>query len=81
MLRIIFTTGSTGSPKPALLSHRNITCRSMCISQAFFGGDSVLLEAGGIPLNRAAKADYVRLHEMAKSEIEVLRAKGKWDCV
>ena len=23
---VIFTTGSTGSPKPALLSHRNITC-------------------------------------------------------
>jgi len=39
----------------------------------------VLLEAGQIPLNRAAKADYVRLHEMAKSEIEILRAKGKWD--
>jgi len=37
---IIFTTGSTGSPKPALLSHRNITCQNMCISQAFFGGDS-----------------------------------------
>jgi len=39
----------------------------------------VLLEAGQMPLNRAAKADYVRLHEMAKSEIEALRAKGKWD--
>jgi fatty-acyl-CoA synthase len=37
---VIFTTGSTGSPKPALLSHRNITCQCMCISQAFFGGDS-----------------------------------------
>jgi len=37
---IIFTTGSTGSPKPALLSHRNITCQNMCISQALFGGDS-----------------------------------------
>jgi fatty-acyl-CoA synthase len=36
---IIFTTGSTGSPKPALLSHRNITCQNMCISRAFFGGD------------------------------------------
>ena len=37
---IIFTTGSTGSPKPALLSHRNITCQNMCISRALFGGDS-----------------------------------------
>ena len=30
----------------------------------------VLMEAGRIPLNRVAKADYVRLHEMAKREIE-----------
>jgi len=36
---VIFTTGSTGSPKPALLSHRNISCQCMCISSAFFGGD------------------------------------------
>jgi len=41
----------------------------------------VILEPGGIPLNRAAKADYVRLLEMAKKEIEMLRAKGKWDRV
>jgi len=37
---VIFTTGSTGSPKPALLSHRNITVQNMCICGAFFGGDS-----------------------------------------
>jgi acyl-CoA synthetase (AMP-forming)/AMP-acid ligase II len=36
---VIFTTGSTGSPKPALLSHRNITVQNMCLSGAFFGGD------------------------------------------
>ena len=36
---VIFTTGSTGSPKPALLSHRNITVQNMCISGCFFGGD------------------------------------------
>jgi acyl-CoA synthetase (AMP-forming)/AMP-acid ligase II len=36
---VIFTTGSTGSPKPALLSHRNITVQNMCICGAFFGGD------------------------------------------
>jgi len=39
----------------------------------------VLLESGGMPLNRAAKADYVRLAEMAKTEVGILRAKGKWD--
>lgn len=36
---VIFTTGSTGSPKPALLSHRNVTVQNMCLSGAFFGGD------------------------------------------
>lgn len=36
---VIFTTGSTGSPKPALLSHQNITVQCMCLSGAFFGGD------------------------------------------
>lgn len=37
---VIFTTGSTGSPKPALLSHRNITVQNMCLCGSFFGGDS-----------------------------------------
>ena len=32
---VIFTTGSTGYPKPALLSHRNITCQNMCLGRAF----------------------------------------------
>ncbi|MGC2208880.1 MAG: class I adenylate-forming enzyme family protein [Candidatus Korobacteraceae bacterium] len=35
---VIFTTGSTGSPKPALLSHRNISCQAMCLSQALLSG-------------------------------------------
>lgn len=33
--QVIFTTGSTGYPKPALLSHRNITCQNMCLGTAF----------------------------------------------
>ncbi len=32
---VIFTTGSTGSPKPALLSHRGITCQNACFTTAF----------------------------------------------
>lgn len=32
---VIFTTGSTGYPKPALLSHRAITCQNMCLAAAF----------------------------------------------
>lgn len=33
--QVIYTTGSTGYPKPALLSHRNITCQNMCLAGAF----------------------------------------------
>jgi acyl-CoA synthetase (AMP-forming)/AMP-acid ligase II len=46
---VIFTTGSTGSPKPALLSHRNITCQNMCISQALFNGDSGMKTLVNLP--------------------------------
>jgi acyl-CoA synthetase (AMP-forming)/AMP-acid ligase II len=35
---VIFTTGSTGSPKAALLSHRNISCQAMCLSQVLLHG-------------------------------------------
>jgi len=42
--QVIFTTGSTGYPKPALLSHRNITCQNMCLSGGFgITGDSRML--------------------------------------
>lgn len=33
--QVIYTTGTTGLPKPALLSHRNITCQNMCMAAAF----------------------------------------------
>ena len=33
--QVIYTTGSTGFPKPALLSHRNITAQNMCLMAAF----------------------------------------------
>jgi acyl-CoA synthetase (AMP-forming)/AMP-acid ligase II len=39
----------------------------------------VVLEPGQMPLNRAAKVDYFRLHEMAQEETERLRARGRWD--
>jgi len=43
-VQVIFTTGSTGAPKPALLSHRNITCQNMCLGAAFgFREDTRLL--------------------------------------
>jgi fatty-acyl-CoA synthase len=33
--QVIYTTGSTGFPKPALLSHRNITSQNMCLAAGF----------------------------------------------
>lgn len=46
---VIFTTGSTGSPKPALLSHRNISCQAMCISQALLRGGGGLRTLVNLP--------------------------------
>ena len=46
---VIFTTGSTGSPKPALLSHRNISCQAMCISQALLRCDNGLVTLVNLP--------------------------------
>jgi acyl-CoA synthetase (AMP-forming)/AMP-acid ligase II len=33
--QVIFTTGSTGSPKGALLSHEGIVCQNLCLGTAF----------------------------------------------
>jgi acyl-CoA synthetase (AMP-forming)/AMP-acid ligase II len=42
--QVIFTTGSTGSPKAALLSHRNITSQNLCLGAAFgFQDERILL--------------------------------------
>jgi fatty-acyl-CoA synthase len=38
----------------------------------------VLLEPGGLPLNRVGKCDYQRLKEMAAVEIDRLRSLGQW---
>ncbi|HDH97254.1 MAG TPA: long-chain fatty acid--CoA ligase, partial [Proteobacteria bacterium] len=37
---VIYTTGSTGLPKPALLSHRNITSQNMCLGGGFGMGEN-----------------------------------------
>jgi hypothetical protein len=39
----------------------------------------VVLEPGGLPLNRVVKTDYVRLSEMAQAEVQRLRARRRWD--
>jgi hypothetical protein len=39
----------------------------------------VLLEPGQMPINRAAKVDYVRLSELAGQQVAGMRARGGWD--
>jgi len=39
----------------------------------------IILSPGQMPLNRVAKPDYIRAQEMARQEIERLRARGEWD--
>ena len=42
--QVIFTTGSTGRPKAALLTHRSITVQNLCLGAAFdFDGSRVLV--------------------------------------
>lgn len=43
--QVIYTTGSTGFPKPALLSHRNITSQNLCLAGGFdlFGTKRMLV--------------------------------------
>jgi len=39
----------------------------------------VILEPGGMPLNRMAKVDITQLQEWAKAEVAKLRERGRWD--
>jgi acyl-CoA synthetase (AMP-forming)/AMP-acid ligase II len=39
----------------------------------------IILSPGQMPLNRVAKPDCIRAQEMARQEIERLRARGEWD--
>jgi acyl-coenzyme A synthetase/AMP-(fatty) acid ligase len=39
----------------------------------------IFLAPGGMPLNRVAKTDYVRLRQLAATEVERLTALGQWD--
>jgi len=67
-------------PKPqAKLSHERLREHARGIAAYMRPLHYVFLEAGGFPLNRVAKTDYVVLKERASQEVEELRAKGKWD--
>ena len=55
--QVIFTTGSTGAPKPALLSHRNITCQNMCLGTAFAFDERTRLLVNLPPSHVAGQAE------------------------
>ncbi len=55
--QVIFTTGSTGSPKPALLSHRNITCQNLCLGAAFGFGEKTRLLVNLPPTHVGGQAE------------------------
>jgi fatty-acyl-CoA synthase len=39
----------------------------------------VIVEPGGLPLNRAAKVDLLELQRRAAAEVAALRARGRWE--
>lgn len=41
--QVIYTTGSTGFPKPALLSHQNITAQNLCLAAGFEMDDGMTM--------------------------------------
>ena len=56
---VIFTTGSTGYPKPALLSHRNITVQNMCLGTWFSMGEETRLLVNLPPSHVGGQAEQL----------------------
>ena len=80
----IFTTGSTGSPKPALLSHRGITCQNLCLGTAFgFGpGKRVLCNLPASHVGGQAEVLLTSLFMGATAvTMEVFDAAGSLDAI
>ncbi len=56
---VIFTTGSTGYPKPALLSHKNITVQNMCLGTWFGRGEETRLLVNLPPSHVGGQAEQL----------------------
>jgi len=56
---VIFTTGSTGYPKPALLSHKNITVQNMCLGGWFSTGERTRLLVNLPPSHVGGQAEQL----------------------
>jgi acyl-CoA synthetase (AMP-forming)/AMP-acid ligase II len=82
--QVIFTTGSTGSPKPALLSHRGIACQNLCLGTAFrFGpGQRVLCNLPASHVGGQAEVLLTSLFMGATAvTMEVFDAAGSLDAI
>jgi acyl-CoA synthetase (AMP-forming)/AMP-acid ligase II len=81
---VIFTTGSTGSPKPALLSHRGIACQNLCLGTAFgFGpGQRVLCNLPASHVGGQAELLLTSLFTGATAvTMEMFDAAGSLDAI
>jgi acyl-CoA synthetase (AMP-forming)/AMP-acid ligase II len=65
--------------KDARLTRDDLEAHARGIAAYMRPSHYVLLEPATFPLNRVAKPDYVKLGELARAEVEKLRAAGGWD--
>jgi acyl-CoA synthetase (AMP-forming)/AMP-acid ligase II len=72
---VLFVEKKTG----AVLTREHLEERAKSIAGYMRPSHYVVLEPGTFPLNRVSKTDYVRLGELARSEVERLRSDGSWD--
>jgi acyl-CoA synthetase (AMP-forming)/AMP-acid ligase II len=61
------------------LSRQRLEVHAQGIASYMRPSHYVLLEAGGLPLNRVGKSDYQRIKQLAAAEIERLRSLNQWD--
>jgi acyl-CoA synthetase (AMP-forming)/AMP-acid ligase II len=67
------------APKPGEeLSRSRLESHAQNIASYMRPSHYVMLEAGGMPLNRTGKTDYHHLKQLAAAEVERLRALGQW---
>jgi fatty-acyl-CoA synthase len=57
--QVIYTTGSTGFPKPALQSHRGITSQNLCLAKGFDIGEEDLMLVNLPPSHVGGQAEQL----------------------
>ncbi len=57
--QVIYTTGSTGYPKPALISHQGITTQNLCVSLGFNMGENDIMLCNLPPSHVGGQAEQL----------------------